>query len=121
MTGADPQRAGYDWRAFARAVRRSCEASQKGLRALAIEAGVTVTDLSRAGSGQRVSIDKVIAIADLFGLDVRAFYMPPERGDVFQLPSRETSLSIAGEASPPAPAESGRRAVALAPLAVPHE
>ena len=104
--------ADYDWRRFARDVRRKVQESGKALRPLAPEIGVTFTDLSRACGGQMIGTGKVIALCDAFGFDLRAYYVAPENGDpatglpvkggaeicnqnkVLQLASRETGDGV---------------------------
>ena len=78
LADANPARAGFAWRQFASAVAAKMRADGRGLRALAPEIGVTVTDLSRASSGANVSVEKVLALADWLGRDVHEFYAPPE-------------------------------------------
>lgn len=77
QNGHDPARADYDWREFAILVRRRLAEDGRGYRALADEIGVTFTDLSRAASGQMISVHKVIAICDWMQVAVRAFYLKP--------------------------------------------
>lgn len=85
MTGlqnaSDPARADYDWREFAMLVRRRLAEDGRGYRALADEIGVTFTDLSRAASGQMISVHKVIAICDWMRVAVRSFYLKPMISD----------------------------------------
>jgi len=76
---ANPARAGFDWRAFARTVRAACIADRRGLRAIAAEIGVTASDLSRAQGGTNIDAGKVMAICDWAGVSERAFYLPPEK------------------------------------------
>lgn len=78
QNGRDPSRADYDWREFARVLRRKISEDGRGYRALADIIGVTQTDLSRAASGQIIAVHKVIAICDWAQVAVRAFYLPPE-------------------------------------------
>jgi len=68
-------RAGFDWRRFGRDVRKGI--AGRALRPLAEEVGVTSTDLSRASSGTNVSIEKVLAMCDAFGLSARRYYQKP--------------------------------------------
>lgn len=73
-----PDRADFDWRGFAARLRRQCFADGRGLRAIAAEAGVTASDLSRATGGQMVSVAKVLALCDWCGAELRDFYLAPE-------------------------------------------
>ena len=75
MISRHPERAEYDWRGFASALRGRLANDGRGYRALADEIGVTVTDLSRAASGQMVSVGKVFAICDWMGVRARGFYV----------------------------------------------
>ncbi|APH71428.1 hypothetical protein [Aquibium oceanicum] len=77
MISRHPERAEYDWRGFAAALRGRLANDGRGYRALADEIGVTVTDLSRAASGQMVSVGKVFAICDWMELPERRFYFNP--------------------------------------------
>ncbi|MEX3008987.1 hypothetical protein [Hoeflea sp. TYP-13] len=82
MTGLqnseNPSRAGFAWRAFAKAVRDHRAKDSRGLRAVVPEIGVTVTDLSRAMGGTHIEPQKVIAICDWMERDIRDFYVPPD-------------------------------------------
>lgn len=81
QNGRDPSRGDFDWRRFAVELRRHNAKDARGLRAKADEIGVTVTDLSRAMSGQVVSAGRVIALCDWMSADFRDFYLPPEKPD----------------------------------------
>ncbi|KKX28244.1 helix-turn-helix transcriptional regulator [Rhizobium sp. LC145] len=80
QNGSSPLRADYDYRAFARALmhKRQRDHADQGIRALAGEIGVTVSDLSRAMGGQMVSVGKVIALCKWLGVPVEEFYLPPD-------------------------------------------
>lgn len=82
QNGRDPSRGDFDWRRFAIALRNHNARDGRGLRAKADEIGVTVTDLSRAMSGQVVSAGRVIALCDWMGSDIRAFYIAPEKPEI---------------------------------------
>lgn|GEM_PF-3166566 len=77
----DPRRADYDWRMFASFLRERLRADGRGYRALAVEIGVTITDLSRAATGKELSVGKIIAICDWLDVAVRIFYLPPQKDD----------------------------------------
>ena len=79
QNGSNPSYADYDLRAFARALREKRAFDHRGLRALADEIGVTVSDMSRAMGGQMVSVGKVIALCQWLGVPVIRFYLPPEK------------------------------------------
>src|SRR5690606_13061651 len=78
QNGSNPSYADYDLRGFARALRERRAPDHRGLRAIAGEIGVTVSDLSRAMGGQMVSVGKVIALCRWLGVPVERFYLPPE-------------------------------------------
>ena len=82
MTGLqnshNPTRGEYDYRNFAAALRRKHREDNRGLRAVADDIGVTVTDLSRAMGGQCVSVGKVIALCRWLGVPVDHFYIEPD-------------------------------------------
>lgn len=85
MTGLqnsrNPSHADYDFRKFASALRGRRMMDDRGLRPIADEIGVTLTDLSRAMGGQIVSVGKVIALCRWLGEPVERFYLEPEKGD----------------------------------------
>lgn len=95
--------AAYDTAALGRKLRPMLEYDGRGWRALADEIGVTSPDLSRVMAGQDIAAQKVFAICDWAGLDVRAFYRAPlgapparkrpRRGLVFHGKSTETGVS----------------------------
>lgn len=78
MLTSDARRAGYDWRAFSKAVRLALAGTEHGYRALADIVGVTISDLSRAAGGTNIGPEKVIAICDWIGCDFRDFYIAPD-------------------------------------------
>lgn len=75
----NPSHADYDFRKFASALRGRRMMDDRGMRAIADEIGVTLTDLSRAMGGQIVSVGKVIALCRWLGEPVDRFYLAPER------------------------------------------
>ncbi len=77
MLTSNAARASFDWRRFARDCRSALRADDRGYRTLAREIGVTISDLSRAAGGSNVSVEKVIALCDFLGRDVRDYYLPP--------------------------------------------
>lgn len=79
----DPGRAGFDWRGFARELRKAIDESALGYRALAAEIGVTISDLSRAAGGTNVSVEKVIALCEFMRRDVTDFYRRPMKSTRF--------------------------------------
>lgn len=78
QNGHHPARGDYDWRRFAAALRKKRQPDPRGLRALADEIGVTVSDLSRVMGGQPVSVGKVIALCRWLGVQVEHFYLEPD-------------------------------------------
>lgn len=74
-----PDRAGFDMRSFARVLRVRLNADGRSMRAVAPEIGVTLNDISRATGGQPVQIGRVIALCDWAGVDIRSFYLRPDR------------------------------------------
>lgn len=78
MIGHSPNRADYDWRKFAAALKARHRGEVRGIRAIADEIGVTSTDISRAMGGQMVSAGKVIALCRWIGVPVERFYIEPE-------------------------------------------
>lgn len=81
QNGRDPSRGDFDWRRFAIELRRHNAKDARGFRDKADEIGVTVTDLSRAMSGQVVSAGRVIALCDWMQADIRQFYIAPEKAE----------------------------------------
>lgn len=79
QNGSSPARADYDFRAFARALLARRQQDNRGLRAMADEIGVTVSDISRAMGGQMVSVGKVIALCRWLNVPVERFYLEPEK------------------------------------------
>lgn len=70
--------ADFDYGRFSAELSRVCFADGRAQHAIALEAGVTETDLSRArGSGQ-VSIAKIIALCMWMKVDHLDFYAPPD-------------------------------------------
>ncbi len=82
MTGLqnsrNPALADYDTREFARALHAKRRHDLRGIRAIAVEIGVTFSDMSRAMSGQGVSTAKVIALCRWLGVPVETFYLEPD-------------------------------------------
>ena len=70
-----------NWRRLAADVRHHRAKDHRGIRALAPEIGITVSDLSRVMSGQVINAGRVIALCDWMGRDIRDFYIPPKRQD----------------------------------------
>lgn len=79
QNGRDPSRADYDFRKFASALRGKRALDHRGMRTIADEIGITVTDFSRAMGGQMVSVGKVIALCQWLDVPVEHFYLEPER------------------------------------------
>jgi len=78
QNGSDPTRADYDFRALATAIHRNRQADPRGIRPIAVDIGITYTDLSRAMGGQNVSVGKVIALCRWLGVPVETFYLEPD-------------------------------------------
>lgn len=78
QNGSDPTRAGYDFRALARAIRLKRNPDTRGIREIADEIGITFTDFSRAMGGQNISVGKVIALCHWLGVPVEHFYLAPD-------------------------------------------
>lgn len=93
----NPDRADFDWRGFALALRRRQRDEGRALAPIADEIGVTVADLSRAMGGQMVSVAKVMAMCDWLGVGERTFYLAPEK-----VPAKSTSFS-GSNVEPPQP------------------
>ncbi len=75
----NPSLADYDLRKFASALRSKRVLDSRGLRALADDIGVSLSDLSRAMGGQMVSVGKVIALCRWLDVPVERFYLQPEK------------------------------------------
>ena len=95
MLTYDANRAGFDWRAFSKAVKVGLAETGHSYRQLADGIGVTISDLSRAAGGSNIGPEKVIAISDWLGRDIRDFYLAPEKkaneNNLFHRDTRETS------------------------------
>ena len=92
MISRHPERAEFDWRAFALALRHRLADDGRAYKAMADEIGVTVTDLSRAAGGQMVSVGKVFALCDWLRMPERRFYIAPAKS------SRCTGSNVKHEA-----------------------
>ena len=78
QNGQHPARGDYDYRGFAMAVQKKHRDDNRGLRTLADEIGVTISDLSRAMGGQPISVGKVIALCRWLDVPVDHFYIEPD-------------------------------------------
>lgn len=74
----NPDRAGFDWRGFATAVRHHRAGDPRGLRPIARDIGLTINDLSRAMGGTHVEVHKVIALCFWMRRDILDFYIWPQ-------------------------------------------
>ena len=79
QNGSNPSYADYDLRAFARVLRGKRALDPRGMRDIADQIGVTLSDFSRAMGGQMVSVGKVIALCQWLDVPVERFYLPPEK------------------------------------------
>ena len=68
---------GFDWRNFGKCCQHFIN---EPIRDFAKKAGVTATDVQRATRGQRISIDRVIAISKCIGFDFMEYYIEPNVG-----------------------------------------